>query len=118
MLRGFGSDEENKNYLHHGTFLSKARIMAQTDISILARQVYSLINASDREKTMEQIGEALRKNYQSHNNELLKYHPKLELVFDPPEKESEMLRSRRCNRHRKYPDCTSKCPDREWRSAR
>lgn len=65
----------------------------QTDISSLARQVYSLINASDREKTMEQLGEALRKNYQSHNNELLKYHPKLELVFDPPEKEG-MLRQR------------------------
>ena len=73
--------------------MDKAAPVDQTDVPSLARQVFSLINASDREKTMEQIGEALRKNYQSHNNELLKYHPKLELVFDPPEKEG-MLRQR------------------------
>lgn len=73
--------------------MDKAAPVDQTDVPGLARQVFSLINASDREKTMEQIGEALRKNYQSHNNELLKYHPKLELVFDPPEKEG-MLRQR------------------------
>ena len=30
---------------------------------------------------------------------------------------SEMLRSHRYSRHRKYPDCTSKCLGREWRSA-
>ena len=73
--------------------VGKAAPVDQTDVPSLARQVFSLINASDREKTMEQIGEALRKNYQSHNNELLKYHPKLELVFDPPEKDG-MLRQR------------------------
>ena len=73
--------------------VDKAAPVDQTDVPSLARQVFSLINASDREKTMEQIGEALRKNYQSHNNELLKYHPKLELVFDPPEKDG-MLRQR------------------------
>ena len=73
--------------------VGKAAPVDQMDVPSLAHQVFSLVNASDREKTMEQLGEALRKNYQSHNNELLKYHPKLELVFDPPEKEG-MLRQR------------------------
>ena len=73
--------------------MGKAAPVDQMDVPSLAHQVFSLVNASDREKTMEQLGEALRKNYQSHNNELLKYHPKLELVFDPPEKEG-MLRQR------------------------
>lgn len=65
----------------------------QADIPDLARRASSLINAADRERTLEQMGEALRKNYQSHNNELLKYQPKLELVFDPPENPG-MLRQR------------------------
>lgn len=55
----------------------------QSDSYSLARQASSLISAADRERSPEQIGEALRKNYITHNNELLKYHPKLELVFDP-----------------------------------
>ncbi len=65
----------------------------QTDSCTLARQASSLVNAADRERSHEQVGEALRKNYISHNNELLKYHPKLELVFDPSE-HLGMLRQR------------------------
>lgn len=63
------------------------------DLPSLAHQASSLINAADRERSLEQVGESLRKNYQSHNNALLKYQPKLELVFDPPET-SGMLRQR------------------------
>lgn len=73
--------------------VDKVAPIDQTDLPNLARQASSLINATDRERTMEQVGEALRKNYQSHNNELLKYHPKLELVFDPPENPG-MMRQR------------------------
>jgi len=50
----------------------------------LARGASSRINAADRERTLEQVGESLRKNYTSHNNELLKYQPRLDLTFDPP----------------------------------
>lgn len=57
----------------------------QTDPYTLARQASSFINAADRDRSLEQVGEALRKNYTSHNNELLRYQPKLELVFDPSE---------------------------------
>lgn len=73
--------------------VDKMASFSQTDSLNSARQASSLINASDRERTLEQVGEALRKNYTSHNNELLKYHPKLELVFDPPEYPG-MLRQR------------------------
>lgn len=73
--------------------VDKVAPVEQADVPDLARQASSLINAADRERTLEQVGEALRKNYQSHNNELLKYQPKLELVFDPPENMG-MLRQR------------------------
>ena len=59
----------------------------------LARGASGLINAADRERTLEQVGESLRKNYTSHNNELLKYQPRLDLAFDPPANPG-MLRQR------------------------
>lgn len=73
--------------------VEKASPIDQTDIPNLARQASSLISSADRERTLEQVGEALRKNYQSHNNELLKYQPRLELVFAPSESLG-MLRQR------------------------
>lgn len=73
--------------------LDKVATINQTDPYTLARQTSSLIPAADRERSIEQVGEALRKNYTSHNNELLRYQPKLELVFDPSEYPG-MLRQR------------------------
>lgn len=73
--------------------LDKVATINQTDSYTLARQTSSLIPAADRERSLEQVGEALRKNYTSHNNELLRYQPKLELVFDPSEYPG-MLRQR------------------------
>lgn len=73
--------------------LDKVATINQTDPYTLARQTSSLIPAADREHSLEQVGEALRKNYTSHNNELLRYQPKLELVFDPSEYPG-MLRQR------------------------
>ena len=73
--------------------LDKVATINQTDPYTLARQTSSLIPAADRERSLEQVGEALRKNYTSHNNELLRYQPKLELVFDPSEYPG-MLRQR------------------------
>lgn len=73
--------------------VDKAAATDQTDLRTLAHQTSSLIFAADRERSFEQVGEALRKNYMSHNNELLRYQPKLELVFDPSEYPG-MLRQR------------------------
>lgn len=73
--------------------VDKVATINQTDPCTLARQTSSLIPAADRERSLEQVGEALRKNYTSHNNELLRYQPKLELVFDPSEYPG-MLRQR------------------------
>lgn len=73
--------------------VDKVATIDQNDSYNLARQASSLINAADRERSLEQVGEALRKNYTSHNNELLRYQPKLELVFDPSEYPG-MLRQR------------------------
>ena len=47
-----------------------------------AEEAYGKVRQEDRERTPERMGEALRNNYQQHNNTLLKYQPKIELVFD------------------------------------
>lgn len=73
--------------------VDKVASINQTDPCTLARQASSLISATDRERSLEQVGEALRKNYSSHNNELLRYQPKLELVFEPSQYPG-MLRQR------------------------
>lgn len=73
--------------------VDKVAAFDQTDLRNLARETGSLISAADRDRTVEQVGEALRKNFQSHNNMLLAYHPKLEMIFDPPEYPG-MLRQR------------------------
>lgn len=73
--------------------VDKVASINQTNPCTLARQASSLIPAADRERSLEQVGEALRKNYSSHNNELLRYQPKLELVFDTSEYPG-MLRQR------------------------
>lgn len=67
----------------------------QDSLPILAQKAYSLIPAADRGRTPEQVGDALRTNFQQHNNTLLQYHPKLEMVFDAPEYQG-MLRQRYC----------------------
>lgn len=67
----------------------------QDSLSTLAQKAYSLVPAADRGRTPEQVGEALRTNFQQHNNTLLQYHPKLEMVFDAPEYQG-MLRQRYC----------------------
>ena len=59
------------------------------------RSVWKKVRPEDRERTPERMGEALRNNYQQHNNTLLKYQPKIELVFDDAARPG-MLRQRLC----------------------
>ena len=58
-----------------------------------AQGAYGKIRPEDRERTPERIGDALRNNYQQHNNTLLKYQPKIELVFEDAARPG-MLRQR------------------------
>lgn len=60
-----------------------------------AAEACGKVRPEDRERTSERIGEALRNNYQQHNNTLLKYQPKIELVFEDAAKPG-MLRQRLC----------------------
>ena len=62
-----------------------------------AEEAYRKVRTEDRERTPERIGDALRNNYQQHNNTLLKYQPKIELVFEDAAKPG-MLRQRLCSR--------------------
>lgn len=65
------------------------------DLEQRAEEACGKVRPEDRERTPERIGEALRNNYQQHNNTLLKYQPKIELVFDDAAKPG-MLRQRLC----------------------
>ena len=60
-----------------------------------AREALEKVRPEDRERTSERLGDALRNNYQKHNNTLLRYHPKINLIFDDAEK-PELLRQRLC----------------------
>lgn len=60
-----------------------------------AQEACGKVRPEDRERTPERIGDALRNNYQQHNNTLLKYQPKIELVFDDAANQG-MLRQRLC----------------------
>ena len=60
-----------------------------------AREARSRIQASDREHTQLQRENALRTNYQQHNNSLLQYQPRIDPVFEPPSRET-VLRQRLC----------------------
>lgn len=60
-----------------------------------AAEAYGKIRPEDRDRTPERMSEALRNNYQQHNNTLLKYQPKIELVFEDAAKPG-MLRQRHC----------------------
>ena len=63
------------------------------DLPQRARQAYSKIRATDREGTPETLGAALSRNYQEHNNSLLRYMPRIETIFDAPS-QLGMLRQR------------------------
>ena len=65
------------------------------DLPQRARQAHSKIRATDREGTPENLGAALSRNYQEHNNSLLKYMPQIETIFDAPS-QMGMLRQRLC----------------------
>ena len=58
-----------------------------------AKESYGKVRPEDRERTSERVGDALRNNYQQHNNTLLRYQPKIELAFDDAAKPG-MLRQR------------------------
>ena len=60
-----------------------------------AEEACGKVRTEDRERSPERIGDALRNNYQQHNNTLLKYQPKIELVFDDAARPG-MIRQRLC----------------------
>ena len=60
-----------------------------------AEEASGKVRPEDRERTPERIGESLHNNYQQHNNTLLKYQPKIELVFENAAR-AGMLRQRLC----------------------
>ena len=60
-----------------------------------AREAVNRMQASDQDRSHEQVQDALRKNYEQHNSSVLRYRPELKLVFDAPE-QPNVLRQRYC----------------------
>ena len=67
--------------------------LSQGPLEQQAGEAWGKVRPEDRERTPERIGEALRNNYQQHNNTLLRYQPKIELAFDDAARPG-MLRQR------------------------
>lgn len=84
LLKAVMDEHEYEKYFSED--LALGLTMAKGDMSLeqCARVAWSKVQPSDRERTPEKVGEALRNNYQQHNNSLLKYHPKIETIFDAP----------------------------------
>lgn len=88
-------EQDYETYFTEELALGFGAFHTDSAVSACANEAQSKIQASDRDRTQIQIEDSLRNNYQQHNNALLKYQPKIELVFDPPSREA-MLRQRLC----------------------
>lgn len=87
-------EETLKQYFLEDLRLGLSPVSGET-LEQQAEETGGRVRQEDRERTPERIGEALRNNYQQHNNTLLKYQPKIELVFEDAAR-AGMLRQRLC----------------------
>ena len=95
LLRGAVIEEDDlEKYFGEDLRLSLCSV-SNGPLEQQAEEAYGKVRPEDRERTPERMGEALRNNYQQHNNTLLKYQPKIELVFDDAARPG-MLRQRLC----------------------
>lgn len=93
LLAAEFQEHDLESYFSEDLSLGLIKMGENLSLSQSARQAHSRIQASDRERTPEKVGDSLRNNFQQHNNSLLKYMPKIETVFDPPSRNG-MLRQR------------------------
>lgn len=88
-------EEDLRQYFQEDLSLELLDVPAEGDLTRLARDASGRVQPSDRERTVVEIENSLRRNYQEHNNSLLQYQPKIEPVFEAPSKPT-MLRQRLC----------------------
>ncbi len=62
----------------------------RSDLYALAKKAYSLVAAVDRNRTVEDVTETLRKVYNPHKNALLAYQPRMDLTFDPAQRQGQL----------------------------
>ena len=95
LLRGAVIEEDDlEKYFGEDLRLSLCSV-SDGPLEQQAEEACGKVRPEDRERTLERMGEALRNNYQQHNNTLLKYQPKIELTFDDAARPG-MLRQRLC----------------------
>ena len=94
-LKAVLKEDDLEKYFREDLALELVDIPAEGSLLQIAREASGRIQASDRERTVVEIENSLRRNYQEHNNSLLPYQPRIEPVFDAPA-ESSMLRQRLC----------------------
>lgn len=84
LLSSVFSEQDLEKYFSEDLSLGFTITRDDLPLSQYARQAQSGIQAADRERTPEKMGESLQNNYQQHNNSLLKYMPRIETIFDAP----------------------------------
>lgn len=77
-------EQELEHYFSEDLALGFPKAWGDGGIPECARQAQGKVTPGDRSRTPEEMGGALRTNYEHHNNALLKYMPQLELEFDSP----------------------------------
>lgn len=94
LCRAVMEEDDLEKYFQEDLQLGLSSV-SDGSIDQKAEEAYGKVRPEDRNRTSERIGEALRNNYQQHNNTLLKYQPKIELVFEDAARPG-MLRQRLC----------------------
>ena len=87
-------EDELKRYFQEDLGLNLCPL-SQGTLEQCAGEAWEKVRPEDRERTPERMGDALRNNYLQHNNSLLKYQPKIQLVFEDAAKPG-WLRQRLC----------------------
>ena len=87
-------EDELKRYFQEDLGLNLCPL-SQGTLEQCAGEAWGKVRPEDRERTPERMGDALRNNYLQHNNSLLKYQPKIQLVFEDAAKPG-WLRQRLC----------------------
>ena len=95
LLEATLNEHDLEAYFSEDLALGFSGLDGDQGLEACAREAVNRMQASDQDRSHEQVQDALRKNYEQHNSSVLRYRPELKLVFDAPE-QPNVLRQRYC----------------------
>lgn len=95
LLEALEIETVARAYFEEELALGFSGLDPESGLERCAREAFSQIRQSDRERMPEQMNDALSKTFQQHNAILFRYHPEIKTVFDPSAR-VELTRQRKC----------------------